>query len=558
MVVALFAAAIPSTEAQKFTPKSDSTFSGEAIFVHTNIKTYLTGEMLYCKLYCLNSDKKTSQISKIAYIELIDSNRKSLLKKKLNLENGLAFGDFFIPTTFKSGNYKLIAYTQWMLNGSRTHFFATDLAIINPFETPGENVSINKSTTLLPIVNSQTAVQKIAAIETDKKTYHNREKVTLRIKNAGTVKGNYSLSVAKNIGVASMQNPENENFDVQKQSFSNNELPELRGELLSGTLISKNGTLDISNKFVALSIPGRAFAFKISKTNPEGKFTFILDKEPLSAAAVIQVLDEHRDDYSIVLDEIKTPELSQLQFQTLVLSPDWQNGIEQKSVANQIQNAYYSTKKDSLLNNENPPAFFHPNEKRYVLDDYTRFPTFRETVTEVLLELYTKKSGGKSSLHVRNPNVENEIYGQSLVLLDGLLIQDTNELYDYNPENVYAVDIISQPYLYGPKTFNGVVNIVTKNFDYETKAKGLFFQKLNLDRPEIKKQYYNPDYSSATALGRIPDYRYQLLWKPEITLENEQTISFYTSDVVGKYEIELQGFTENGQAVTLKNEIDVQ
>ena len=55
---------------------------------------------------------------------------------------------------------------------------------------------------------------------------------------------------------------------------------------------------------------------------------------------------------------------------------------------------------------------------------------------------------------------------------------------------------------------------------------------------------------------RVPDYRTQLYWNPNLNLTKKQ-FSFYTSDVKGKFEIDIQGFTKNGKFISEKKTFDV-
>lgn len=561
-------AAMPLATAQKRNRaeniKSISVTTGESIFIHANASTLITGETLYCKIYCLNpADKTASTISKIAYVELVDSDKKSVFKHKLNLEKGIAQGDFFIPTTLKTGHYKLVGYTMWMLNSSASNFFEMDIAIINPFQPLDKMMVIDS--TFLP--NDISTVRVISSdqfsIKTDKNVYGHREKVQLHIQALSKQnKGNYSISIRKIDALPIVQQPTSKIFPKQNNptaiASQISILPELRGELFSGTIVSKSGKA-VANKSVALSIRGKSFAFKLAKTDKSGKFIFILDKNPIAGTAIIQVLENDRDDYQIALDAENKPNFAALQFpETVALSRQNQLDIEQRSIATQIENGYYERKKDSIDAEMYAPSFFHPLEKRYVLDDYTRFPTLRETITEVILEMYSVKKGDQYSIHLRNNSLDPEVYGQPLILIDGLLVQDTNALYDFNMENVYAVDLINYPYVYGSKTFSGVANFITKTNDYENKASGDFIKEVALARPAIGKHYYNPTYEPGNSNKRIPDYRQQLLWQPQTTLENDQNaLSFYTSDVSGKFEIVLEGFTEDGISVSAKEYMEV-
>ena len=558
---------VPFAIAQKGTASDHGSYvsvtTGESIYIHANASTFITGETLYCKLYCVNAtDKSASNISKIAYVELIDRDKKSVFKHKLNLENGAAQADFFIPTTLKTGNYKLIAYTLWMLNSAATNFFEMDLSIINPFQPLEKNVTLStatKSNTTNPIPVSSDRV----SVVTDKKVYGIREKVNLTIQSVSNQnKGNYSISVRKIDAIPVTDQSTTQSFKTSENRLSNDSkisiLPEMRGEIVTGSIISKTGK-SIIDKTIALSISGKSFAFKIAKTDRLGKFTFILDKSPTAATAVIQVMENDRNDYEIALETGNHPDVSNLKFSdTLALSFENKQNIEQRSVANQIENAYYERKKDSIDPEMNVPSFFHPLEKRYVLDDYTRFPTLRETITEVILEMYSVKKDNKYSIHLRNNTLDPEVYGLPLILIDGLLIQDTNELYDFNMENIYAVDLVNYPYLYASKTFSGVANFITKTNDYENKTTGDFIKTVAFARPLIGKKYYNPTYQQGHTNNRIPDYRQQIFWQPHVTLENEKSaLTFYTSDLSGKFEIVLEGFTLSGIPVYVKEFFDV-
>jgi hypothetical protein len=437
LILVFLVAEISSAAAQQL--------AGETIFVHTNATLLLTGETLYCKLYCLNpNDKKSSQISKIAYLELVGNDRKSVSRHKVYVENGMGEGYFFVPTTLKTGNYKLIAYTQWMLNGAATNFFETDIGIVNPFQPLEKNISGQTGQNSVGIDNQNS---KDITVTTDKGSYAAREKVTLTIKNISDADGNYSVSVRRTDGLPARPQPKTTDFTASNviPLSTLSILPEMRGELISGHIISKTGK-SIADKNMALSIPGKSFGFKLVKTDKSGKFQFMLDKNPMASAAIVQVMEDDRNDYAVVLDEPVTADFSKLRFDnTLSLSPENKTDIETRSVAIQIENAYYDIKKDSIEKAAASPSFFHSLEKRYVLDEYTRFPTMRETITEVVLEMYTKKNGGKSTIHLRNEAMDTEVFGLPLVMVDGLLIQDTNELYDYNPENIFEIDLINQP-----------------------------------------------------------------------------------------------------------------
>lgn len=551
-----------NTIAQGSSKKSNLTVNvNEHIYVHANTNTLLTGESCYYNLYCLNSGNNTaSAISKVAYIELIDTDKKSVLKQKIHLNNGIAQGDFFIPTTLKTGNYKLIAYTNWMLNNNASGFFQQDIVVINPFQ-PGKT-PVSKETPALK--NTDKVSSNYIAVNSDKKSYGNREKINLNINPVANGKGVYSLSVRK---VDAILNPSASTPQTFISNANNTPLagggtlhiPELRGELLTGKISSKSNK-EIENKNIALSLPGKSFELKMAVTDKNGNFVFALDRYPNTNNAVIQVVDAEREDYRIELTDAQKIDLSQLRFpEPFTLNPAYKTTIEERSVANQIENAYYAKKRDSLEVAQRTQPFYNPLQKDYFLDDYTRFTSFKETVTEVILELFFREKSGKLSLHLRNTFTNEGAIDIPLVMVDGLLIQDTDELFQYNAHNIHKISVINKPYIYGPVVYSGVVSIITKNFDYQTKASGDFIKKTEITRPLKSKTYYSPKYDGTKSLDRIPDYRYQLAWMPNLSVgQDPVAVSFYSSDIKGTFEIVLEGFTEKGEPVYSKEYIEIQ
>jgi hypothetical protein len=104
----------------------------EKIFLHTDKEFYLCDEILWFKTYNVDAFfHKPLNISKVAYVELLDKNNKSVLKTKLALKDGFGNGSLQLPHFIGSGNYKIRAYTHWMKNFNANYFFEKKLTIIN-------------------------------------------------------------------------------------------------------------------------------------------------------------------------------------------------------------------------------------------------------------------------------------------------------------------------------------------------------------------------------------------------------------------------------------------
>jgi hypothetical protein len=104
----------------------------EKIFVHTDKSFYLTGEIAWFKLYIVNAaNNKPLNLSKVAFVEILDSSNKAIVRAKIALKDGEGNGSFYLPVNLKSGNYKFRAYTNWMKNFDASFFFRKNITIVN-------------------------------------------------------------------------------------------------------------------------------------------------------------------------------------------------------------------------------------------------------------------------------------------------------------------------------------------------------------------------------------------------------------------------------------------
>ncbi|MCK5677420.1 MAG: hypothetical protein KAH72_02965 [Flavobacteriaceae bacterium] len=552
----------------------------EKIFVHQNSSFLLSGEYLFYKVYCLNTDNDNlSNFSKIAYVELIRNDKLLVFKHKIILKNGMGQGDFFIPTSVASGNYKLIAYTQWMRNGDISNFYQNDISIINPFQenqkeilVSDEYLNIEKTNSEINLTNnskSNISKNKIIDLKTNSKTFSNRERVTLNINSLknNLSNGNYSISVRK---IDNLQIPNRhtsityQNIDLQKTgstSLTNKSityLPELRGELISGKVLSKENHKPIHNAKVALSIPGENYIFKIANTNQEGIFYFNIDNEYDNKNANIQILHNEPDKFILVINQLPTIDYNALEFYNFKITPESEQLVLKHSINNQIENAYSSEKPDSIKSVPQLTPFYNNKAKNYFLDDYTRFKTLRETFIEIIPEVYTRQKKENYTFHVRVYDLEIETGLLPLVIIDGSLIQNQNELQDFNTNKIKSISIVNKMYVYGSQVFEGIISINTFDGDYISTLFGDYVKNIELLKPLSNKIYFNQVYDQNNNLNRIPDFRRQLLWKPSFKFyDNNETITFYTSDVKGEFEICLEGFNIEGKPVSLKSIITV-
>ncbi|WP_026839687.1 hypothetical protein [Gillisia sp. JM1] len=543
----------------------------EKVFIHYNSSILFPGEYLYYKLYTLNKENKNlSDISKIAYVELIDSSGKSVIKHKLNLDGGLGQGDFFIPTSLKSGNYKIVGYTKWMRNGGSKNYFSGNITIINPYRNDQEAILSTVDSTLttkkvseyLQVVDNMDDFKIELAEGT---TYGKRDMVSFSIQNSriSKITGNFSISVRKKDSLDLPKRVTATNFlDSYLVSNRNTNrdstfLPDLRGDLYSGKIIVKSNSQEIAQQEkIAISIPGDDFALQLSQADSKGNFYFILNEGDYGDDMFLQVTGENRKEYDIEVNQESYFDFANMKFEGFVINEDLRNLIVKRSIYNQIENSYYSAKPDTLrIKQHSVPFYGLKNVETYKLDDYTRFKTVQETFIEIITNARIRKGENGEAVFEVYPllNAQNLI-SPALLLVDGVYIQDTERLLNYDALKIDEVELVRDKYFYGSKIFTGIIAIQTKDNDFLEGFTGDFITKESMIIPQLEKFYFKPDYSqNKPNSNRIPDFRLQLLWEPNFDYSEVTNgeVLFYTSDVPGEYEISIEGFTANGAPVSL-------
>ncbi|CAM3440080.1 hypothetical protein POKO110462_02920 [Pontibacter korlensis] len=107
----------------------------EKLFLHVDRPAYICGETMWFKLYNVDGTlHKPLDMSKVAYVEVLDASQKPVLQAKIALKEGVGSGSFILPATLVSGNYSVRAYTNWMKNFSPDLYFEQAVTIVNTLQ----------------------------------------------------------------------------------------------------------------------------------------------------------------------------------------------------------------------------------------------------------------------------------------------------------------------------------------------------------------------------------------------------------------------------------------
>jgi hypothetical protein len=87
-----------------------SQYIQEKLYVHTDKDSYLSREICWFRIYYLDAlFNNPVNISKIAYVEILDRNNHPVIQQKVSLKPGESNGSMIIPVNIPSGTYTLRA-----------------------------------------------------------------------------------------------------------------------------------------------------------------------------------------------------------------------------------------------------------------------------------------------------------------------------------------------------------------------------------------------------------------------------------------------------------------
>lgn len=102
----------------------------EKVYLHFDKPYYSVADTIWFKAYLTMEQNLPSLLSKIVYVDLMNSKDSLVQTIKLPVVGGVADGYIPLsPGTYQQGNYYVKAYTIWMLNFSDDYFFSKTIPI---------------------------------------------------------------------------------------------------------------------------------------------------------------------------------------------------------------------------------------------------------------------------------------------------------------------------------------------------------------------------------------------------------------------------------------------
>ncbi|WP_432713436.1 carboxypeptidase-like regulatory domain-containing protein [Pedobacter sp.] len=114
----------------KKTSKLAELYPVEKVYLHFDKPYYSVVDTMWFKAYLTSDQNLPSQLSKIVYVDVMNSKDSLVSSLKFPVTNSVAYGNIPLdPLAFKQGNYYVKAYTLWMLNFDPDYFYSKNIAI---------------------------------------------------------------------------------------------------------------------------------------------------------------------------------------------------------------------------------------------------------------------------------------------------------------------------------------------------------------------------------------------------------------------------------------------
>jgi hypothetical protein len=543
----------------------------EKLVMSTDRDLYFTGEQVMMKIYKINRNSGLpSGLSRIIYAEMLDRSNNPVAQLKIFADGTTGNGRFTVPDTLSSGNYIIRAYTRWMLNFSENLFSYKIISVINPFKKftgpaannipsslPGHKFkNKNDEDIILEKVNGLTVIS-------DRPEYLCRNRVSVDISSLDPAfdlrETNFSVSVVKSIlaGSGKINLREDLSGENIKPSFTRDtlQLPELEGEIISGTMRDRVTNEPLSNTKISLSIVGKYSRCRFGTTNINGEFMFTVDRLYGMNDMVIQPMTLNRNGYYVELNQPFTSSFIDFPVPEFYLDSTMAGLINNAIISMQVNKSYASLVKNQEVSRtpEKKTEFYDTPDRRVYLSDYIELTNIREVVREILPEVSVTGRDENARFKVTYRNPFGKFENPALVLVDGVPVRNIGKLLDIPSKFMEKIDMINVRYFYADFVFDGIISFVTKKGNLSDLGYDDSVFRQVFEGCSEAQEFYSPSYDTdSLRKSHLPDFRNTLFWDPDINTGNggKTNIEFYTSDEPGEYMIIVEGITSNGKPVS--------
>lgn len=547
----------------------------ERIVMTTDRKVYIAGENLLYSLFLIDTRSNSlAGYPSIGYVLIRNTKGEVLGKSQVKIRDGKAAGAVYLSDTLHSGYYQVVAYTNFMRNGSEDIFFKSQVLIANRFDNDFFDLIVRKNSDsvedeIIPVKSEESPLHVLSTRD----TYQKREKAVIKISLSDKDIRYTDLSISvvgKNLVEERISKNTSRSAWVSKAAFfdvpRNDDKPlylaeNKNAELLGRLTDAEKGT-PLGYHVLYLTSPDTLTNFEYSITDPNGYFRFPLpdyyngkDLFIQARATEGETLNPHIiADSKFQAGASFSPEAWPVDSSLIAYLKESQNVLRIRKSFSQVPVQPVPMKIQS------PPPFL------YIVPDYTVAPAdyaelndFVEISREIIPALKIRKRDQDYFAEMLDLGQKRFLPSEPLIFLDGVLLDNISQVVPFGSRDIRKTELISSVWIVDHQELPGVLSIYSRNNLWKTVS----LNKNNLrvkaeDYYELPEQHF-PNYSIAGAQSREPDFRQLLYWNPQYRLSGNTTgmIEFYTSDHAASYLVKITGITDKGEKIEAWDEFKV-
>ena len=338
-------------------------------------------------------------------------------------------------------------------------------------------------------------------------------------------------------------------------------IPEYVGHIVNGRVV-KTGTGQPAKEIDSyLSVPGTRTQFRTTQSNAKGAIKFEMKDFYNDGEIIVQTNNQRDSAYTIEITSPFSDNHSNKPLPAFKLPNENATTLTNHNIGVQVENVYNGLKqKQFRLPALDTSSFYLKPDITYLLDNYVRFTTMEEVLREYVKPVNVKRRNGKYYFPVFDELRKLFFETDPLLLLDGVPVFDMNKFINYDPLLVRKLEVVSRVYYMGNTFFSGIVNFVTYNGNLTNYELDPHATVIDYDGLQLQREFYSPVYDTRLqAESKLPDFRNLLFWSPNIKTNEsgKQNISFYGSDLPGKYVLVIQGITAEGNTGSSVMQIEI-
>ena len=517
--------------------------SVELMRMYTDKECYLAGEELWVKVSVDDEALPGNGLSRVAYVEICDT-AQVRAQAKVSLTDGTGWACIRLPQTMHSGMYQLSAYTRYMRNWKADSYPRKHIAVLNVRSVSDEDKLVR---------NDSTAFQKdgVAAasanpnLMSDKKVYGLREKVSLEWTSAWKDAKELTLSVVRKDCEVLVPQPETVSPEPNQ---GERWVAECEGHIVTARVI---GDQLPASLLTQLSCVGKEMNMYEGKKKAEGLYRFythgVTDQQDI-------VLSAQSNDGKAFRMEVESPFVELLPNTLPELHCLYQDSaLIARSVALQLAQAMPKAVLPKKLEEQ---IYGQLPSKTYNLDEYVRFNTVEECMVEFVMGTTIDRKGNQKVIRMLQEDAKDFNLFPALVLVDGVAFYNHSEVLAYNARQVQYIHQYRGSFALGEMFYGGILSLITHRGSMPDMRINDDMQMLAYEFPQERPVFHMPAYGNPEVkASRKPDFRHTLYWAPSV--QGQEGVEFYTSDLAGTYVATLQGISVDGKKIEVKCEFEV-